>query len=172
MAAHQAPPSLGFSRQERWSGPFPSSMHESEKWKWNRLVVSNSKWPQGLQPTRLLHPWDFPGKSTRVGCHCLLQWLANGFYIMGFSGDSYGKESACSVGDLGSTLASGKSPGEENGNPHHYSCLGNYMDKGAWQATVDGLQRVGHNWATNTVYKMRYGKGLIKNKLLDFNLSI
>ena len=30
-AAHQAPPSLGFSRQERWSGlPFPSPMHESE----------------------------------------------------------------------------------------------------------------------------------------------
>ena len=34
MAAHQAPPSLGFSRQEQWSGlPFPSPMHESEKWK-------------------------------------------------------------------------------------------------------------------------------------------
>ena len=33
-AAHQAPPSLGFSRQEHWSGsPFPSSMHENEKWK-------------------------------------------------------------------------------------------------------------------------------------------
>ena len=32
MTAHQAPPSLGFSRQEHWSGlPFPSSMHESEK---------------------------------------------------------------------------------------------------------------------------------------------
>ena len=28
--------------------------------------------PHGLQPTRLLHPWDFPGKSTGVGCHCLL----------------------------------------------------------------------------------------------------
>ena len=28
--------------------------------------------PCGLQPTRLLHPWDFPGKSTGVGCHCLL----------------------------------------------------------------------------------------------------
>ena len=40
-AAHQAPPSLGFSRQEHWSGlPFPSPMHESEKWKWNRSVVS------------------------------------------------------------------------------------------------------------------------------------
>ena len=29
--------------------------------------------PHGLQPTRLLCPWDFPGKSTGVGCHCLLQ---------------------------------------------------------------------------------------------------
>ena len=35
-AAHQAPPSLGFSRQEHWSGlPFPSPMHESEKSKWS-----------------------------------------------------------------------------------------------------------------------------------------
>ena len=36
-------PSLGFSRQEHWSGlPFPSPMHESEKWKWSRSVVSDS----------------------------------------------------------------------------------------------------------------------------------
>ena len=42
-AAHQAPPSLGFSRQEHWSGlPLPSPMHESEKWKWSRSVVSDS----------------------------------------------------------------------------------------------------------------------------------
>ena len=42
-AAHQAPPSLGFSRQEHWRGlPFPSPMHESEKWKWSRSVVSDS----------------------------------------------------------------------------------------------------------------------------------
>ena len=74
MAAHQAPPSLGFSRQEHWSGwPFPSPMHESEKWKWSRSAVSNSSWPHGLQPTRLLCPWNFPGKSTGVGCHCLLR---------------------------------------------------------------------------------------------------
>ena len=73
MAAHQAPSSLGSSRQEHWSGlPFPSPMHECEKWKWSRSVVSDSEWPHGLQPTRLLHPWDFPGKSTGVGCHCLL----------------------------------------------------------------------------------------------------
>ena len=42
-AAHQAPPSLGFSRQEHWSGlPFPSPMHESEKWKWSLSVMSDS----------------------------------------------------------------------------------------------------------------------------------
>ena len=74
MAAHQAPPSLGFSGQEHWSGlPFPSPMHENEKWKWSRSVVSDSSRPHGLQPTRMFRPWDFPGKSTGVGCHCLLQ---------------------------------------------------------------------------------------------------
>ena len=73
MAAHQAPPYLGFSRQEHWSGlPFPSPMHESEKWKWSRSPVSDPQRHHGLQPTRLLHPWDFPGKSTGVGCHCFL----------------------------------------------------------------------------------------------------
>ena len=45
-AAHQAPPSLGFSRQEHWSGlPFPSPMHESKKWKWSLSVVSDSVTP-------------------------------------------------------------------------------------------------------------------------------
>ena len=40
--------------------------------KWSRSVVSDSSQPHGLQPTRLLHPWDFLGKSTGVACHCLL----------------------------------------------------------------------------------------------------
>ena len=71
--ALQAPLSMAFPRQEHWSGlPFPSPMHQSEKSKWSRSVVSDSLRPLGLQPTRLLHPWDFPGKSTGVGCHCLL----------------------------------------------------------------------------------------------------
>ena len=34
--------------------------------------MSDSVQPHGLQPTRLRHPWDFPGNSTGVGCHCLL----------------------------------------------------------------------------------------------------
>ena len=43
-----------------------SSVHFSHS------VMSDSVRPHGLQPTRLLYPWDFPGRSTRVGCHCLL----------------------------------------------------------------------------------------------------
>ena len=78
MAAYQAPQSLGFSRQEHWSGmPFPSPTHESEKWKWSHSVVSDPQRPHGLQPSRLLHPWDFPGKSTGVRWHCLLHLDTN-----------------------------------------------------------------------------------------------
>ena len=49
----------------------------SNAWKWkvkvkslHRVWLLATPW---LQPTRLLRPWDFPGKSTGVGCHCLLQ---------------------------------------------------------------------------------------------------
>ena len=44
--------------------------------------------------------------------------------------------SAGATGDLGLIPGLGRSPGEENGNPLWYSCLGNPMDRGAWQATV------------------------------------
>ena len=43
------------------------------KVKGSRSVVSDSSRPHGLQPTRLLRPWDSPGKNTGVGCHFLLQ---------------------------------------------------------------------------------------------------
>ena len=39
-----------------------------------KSVMSGSSRPHGLQPTRLLCPWEFPGKSTGVGCQCLLQF--------------------------------------------------------------------------------------------------
>ena len=51
MVTHQAPPSLGFSRQELRSGlPFPSPMHEKEKWKWSHSVVSDSQDPMDCSP--------------------------------------------------------------------------------------------------------------------------
>ena len=64
-------------------------------------------------------------------------------YILGFPCSSVGKESAYSAGDLGSIPGSGRSPGEGNGNPLQYSCLGNPMDRETWRAIVQGSQRVG-----------------------------
>ena len=60
---------------------------------------------------------------------------------MGFSDSSDGKESACNVGDPGSIPGSGRSPGEGNGNPLQYSCLENSMVRGAWLATVHGVEK-------------------------------
>ena len=55
-----------------------------------------------------------------------------------------GKDSSCSAGDaedMGLILELGRSPGEENDNPLQYSCLGNPMDRGAWQATFHGVAK-------------------------------
>ena len=50
---------------------------------------------------------------------------------VGFPGGSEGEASARNAGDPGSIPGSGKSPGEGNGNPLQYSCLGNPMDRGS-----------------------------------------
>ena len=70
MAAPQAPLSLGFSRQDYWSGlPFPSPMVRAKL-----LQLCPTLRPYGQQPTMLLCPQDSLGKNTGVGCHFLL-WI-------------------------------------------------------------------------------------------------
>ena len=106
----------------------------------SRSVVSDSLWPHGLGPARLLHPWDSPGKNTGVGCHALFQGIfptqeSNQIlhcrqilyqlsYQEVFPSGSDGKESACNARDLCSIPGSGRSSGEENGKPLHYSWPG------------------------------------------------
>ena len=71
--------------------------------------------------------------------------------LWGFPGGASGKEPACQCRRLkrhSSIPGLGKSPGEGNGNPLQYSCLENPMYRGAWQATVHGVARVGHDLAT------------------------
>ena len=63
------------------------------------------------------------------------------FIFGGFAGDSYGKESACNAGDLGSIPELRTSLGERNDNPLQYSCLGNSMDRGAWWATIHAVAK-------------------------------
>ena len=62
-------------------------------------------------------------------------------YGLGFPGGSDGKEFACSLGDLSLIPGSGRSAGEWNGYPLQYSCLENFMNRGARQATVHGVTK-------------------------------
>ena len=60
---------------------------------------------------------------------------------MGFSGDSVVKNMLENAGDTDSISGSGRSPGEGKGNLLQYSCLGNPMERGVWQAIVHGFTK-------------------------------
>ena len=64
------------------------------------------------------------------------------FQVYYIPGGSYGKESGCNEGELGSVPGSERSPGEEKGNPLQYACLESSMDRGAWGPWG---HRVGHD---------------------------
>ena len=139
-AAHQAPPSLGFSRQEHWSGlPFPSPMHESEK---------SNEVAQSCQT--LSDPMDcsLPGSSVHgIFQARVLEWVAIAFHTYTLQ---CGKESAYNAGDSGDVVlipGSGRYPGGGNGNPLQYSCLENPIDREAWRATV--------HWVTKSCTQLR-----------------
>ena len=62
--------------------------------------------------------------------------------MVGFPGGSVVKQNLpANAGDWGSLLGLGRSPGEGSGTSIQYSCLGNPMDREAWQATVHGVAR-------------------------------
>ena len=145
MAAHQAPRSLGFCRQEHWSGlPFPSPMHESEKWKWSCSVVSDSSRLHGLQPTRLLHPCDFPGKSAGVGCHCLLI-----FILLGLPRWLNSKESTCQCRTGKFDMSVRKIPWRRKWKPTPIVLPGkSYRQKSLVGYMSMGLQKARHDWVT------------------------
>ena len=67
---------------------------------------------------------------------------------MDFPGGSVVKTALANAGDAGSILRLGRSLGLTSGNPLQYSCLGNPMDRGSWQATVHGVARARHNLVT------------------------
>ena len=73
--------------------------------------------------------------------------------MCGLSGGSDGKEPACNSEDPASIPGSSRSPGEGNGNPFHYSCLENTMDRWAWQATVHGVAK---SWTWLSTLHLKY----------------
>ena len=60
---------------------------------------------------------------------------------LGFPGGSVVKNPPANSGDPGLIPGLGRSPGEGIGNPLQYACLGNFMDRGAWWATVHGVTK-------------------------------
>ncbi|CAI9160369.1 unnamed protein product [Rangifer tarandus platyrhynchus] len=96
--------------------------------------------------------WEAPLSCVSV----LLILLVLAFTFMGFTDGSDGKESACNVENPVSIPGSGRSPGEGNSCPLQYSYLENSMDRGPGRLQSMGLQRVRHEWETNTftLYRM------------------
>ena len=96
----------------------------------------------GSFPTSQLFVWG--GQS--IGTSALasvLQWILKVDRLiplgLGFPSSSDGKASPCNSGDLGSIPRSGRSLGEGHRNPLQYSCLENFMDRGAWCSTIHGV---------------------------------
>ena len=63
------------------------------------------------------------------------------FVVWGFPDGSVVKNPPTNAGDMGLIPGLGRSPGEVNGNPFQYSCLGNSMHRRAWRATVHGVAK-------------------------------
>ena len=81
----------------------------------------------------MLQPCKDSNKMARPLARQLLLSLPHGSVI---------KKPPANDGDVGLIPGSGRSPGEGNGKPLQYSCLGNPMDRGGWQATVHGLKEL------------------------------
>ena len=147
--AHQAPPSMGFSRQEYWNGlPFPSPGDLPDPGIKPRSPALQADALTSEPPGKPLS-LPYANWASQEGClfHLRFSFQSSDFLlfhfcglflslsfshhrfrllfpIQGFPGDSISKESAC----LGSISGLGRSPGEENGFPLQYSCLENSMD--------------------------------------------
>ena len=144
---HQALPSMGFPRQEYWSGlPFPSPGDIPDPGikpvSFTCSALAGGFFTISTTNKDLLYYTRnyiqcfviiYNGKESEKVCMYM--------YIWGFPGGSDSKASARNMVDPSLTPGSGISPGEGNGNSLQYSCLENSMDRGAWQAIVHGVKR-------------------------------
>ena len=164
MAAHQAPLSLGFSRQEHWSGlPFPSPMHESEKIEATDFLFLRSEITVDGDCSHEIRRRLLLGRKTMRNLDSVLKskdiTASQGPYSQRYGFSSSHTSSRCEscprlgdhsvwvyLGYLSCSIdcISGFVPlphyldyyclvvREGNGNPLQYSCLENFIDRGAW----------------------------------------
>ena len=123
--AHQAPLSMGFSRQEYWSGLSFASPGDLPSSGIENMSPALAGGFFTTEPT-----WE----AANSGYHCLYK---DALSFKGFPCGSAGKESTCNAGDLGVIPGLGRFLGEGNGYPLQYSCLVNSKDRGAWWDSWD-----------------------------------
>ena len=105
----------------------------------------------------LLENGEFPSQAVVIS----ISQVPKGFLVaQSVNNQPVMQETACNAGDPDSIPGSGKSPGEGNGNPLQYPCLGNPMDRAAWWALVHGVARVGHNLATKLLLLLQVPKNI------------
>ena len=100
-------------------------------------------WPQELQLTRHLLPWNSSGKNTGESLYIYVYIYINIYIYIGFQGNSAGKEPAYNAGDPSLIPGSGSSPGERIGYPIMYSwaSLVALMVKNLLAESIPGLGR-------------------------------
>ena len=84
-------------------------------------------------------------------------YFTHSFKALDFPGDSDGKEFACITGDPGLIPGLGRSPGEGNGYPFQYFCLGNPTDRGAWRSVVHEIAK-SQTWLGNQQFHLKKKK--------------
>ena len=117
------------------------------------LVMSNSLWPHGLMPARLLCPWNSPGKNTGEGCQFLLQRV---FWIQGLNPHLLcllqWQAGSLPLHPLGSFPHERLSTKSLTSNPQSYEV---YLKQGVWEVVTtkrrscDGKRRIGKNWGSH-----------------------
>ena len=124
----------------RWLLGFPRITFYSLKWNVVSVHILISIW---------LYFWIF----CSVLFWCVYLYTRNTLFLIdillyGLPWWLSGKDLACNVGNTGLIHGPWRFPGEGNDNPLQYSCLGNPMDRGDWQAIVHRVAKVRHNWVT------------------------
>ena len=145
---------IGYPLQYSWTSLVahlvknPPAMQETGFNPW----VGKIPWRRERLPTSIFWPGEFHGLYRPLGhkesdITEQLSYYLSYTYIRASQVALVVKQPICCYGDIrdvGSVPGSGRSLGEGHDNPLQYSCLGNLMDKGAWEATIQGVARVGY----------------------------
>ena len=155
-AAHQAPLSLGFSRQEHWSGlPFPSPMHESEKWKSSRSVMSDSSRPPWTAAYQAPPSMGFSRQEYRSGVPLPSTSISIHFWSIG----KYWYVNVKQGGFLGGSVVKNHLQYRRLRRPRFNPWVGKIPWRRAWQPTPVFLSGQSHEQRSPTELGYRVGHG-------------